>query len=200
MSVKKLCDDFLEYAKAKRVAKSGYMFGMKLSQLPPGVGLNHLLNNESFWVRNQKKPVLLKFDPGLEPRKVDRFGNRRPETVQKNFLVFQNRAYCVKGLYSEEELQLLVLDAFDAERRKFEHLRNLFAADNRTKADRERHIPEDVRIAVWRRDGGKCVKCSSQERLEYDHIIPFSLGGSNTTRNVQLLCERCNRRKGGKIQ
>ena len=41
-------------------------------------------------------------------------------------------------------------------------------------------IPDDVRIFVWRRDDGRCVKCGSQDKLEYDHIIPWSKGGSNT--------------------
>jgi len=60
-------------------------------------------------------------------------------------------------------------------------------------------IPERVRIEVWRRDEGKCVKCGSREKLEYDHIIPLSKGGSNTARNIELLCEKCNRSKGGNI-
>jgi len=66
-------------------------------------------------------------------------------------------------------------------------------------SDRER-IPEDVRITVWRRDNGKCVKCSSRKNLEYDHIIPISKGGSNTVRNIELLCEKCNREKRDNIQ
>jgi 5-methylcytosine-specific restriction endonuclease McrA len=64
----------------------------------------------------------------------------------------------------------------------------------------DRHIPSEVKLNVWRRDSGKCVKCGSQERLEYDHIIPVSKGGSNTERNVQLLCEKCNREKAAQIQ
>ncbi|WP_408962540.1 HNH endonuclease [Pseudanabaena mucicola] len=55
-------------------------------------------------------------------------------------------------------------------------------------------------MEVWRRDSGQCVKCSSRENLEYDHIIPVSKGGSNTTRNIELLCEACNRSKGANIQ
>jgi len=60
-------------------------------------------------------------------------------------------------------------------------------------------IPERVRHEVWRRDGGSCVDCGSRERLEFDHIIPVSRGGSNTTRNIELRCEACNRRKGATV-
>jgi hypothetical protein len=60
-------------------------------------------------------------------------------------------------------------------------------------------IPDDVQIFVWRRDGGKCVKCGSQENLEFDHIVPLSKNGSNTARNIQLLCEYCNRKKRNNI-
>jgi hypothetical protein len=60
-------------------------------------------------------------------------------------------------------------------------------------------IPRNVKMYVWQRDNGRCVECGSKERLEYDHIIPVSKGGSNTARNLQLLCERCNRSKGASI-
>jgi 5-methylcytosine-specific restriction endonuclease McrA len=60
-------------------------------------------------------------------------------------------------------------------------------------------IPERVRHEVWRRDRGSCVECGSRARLEFDHIIPVSRGGSNTTRNIELRCEPCNRRKGARV-
>jgi len=60
-------------------------------------------------------------------------------------------------------------------------------------------LPEPVRHEVWRRDRGCCCRCGSQERLEFDHIIPLAMGGSNTARNIQLLCENCNRRKGASL-
>jgi hypothetical protein len=60
-------------------------------------------------------------------------------------------------------------------------------------------IPEKVRHAVWRRDGGNCVECGTNENLEFDHIIPVSRGGANTERNLQLLCAQCNGRKAAHV-
>jgi len=61
-------------------------------------------------------------------------------------------------------------------------------------------ISSQVRREVWRRDGGVCVKCGNRRNLEYDHIVPVSKGGSNTARNIELLCETCNRSKSASIQ
>jgi 5-methylcytosine-specific restriction endonuclease McrA len=60
-------------------------------------------------------------------------------------------------------------------------------------------IPEAIRLFVWQCDKGQCVKCGSPERSEFDHIIPIAEGGSSTERNLQLLCESCNRAKGATI-
>ena len=67
------------------------------------------------------------------------------------------------------------------------------------KKKRSRRLTQDVKDKVWRRDEGKCVECGSNENLEFDHIIPHSKGGANTYRNIQLLCEKCNRSKSDKI-
>lgn len=64
---------------------------------------------------------------------------------------------------------------------------------------RSRHIPPHVRNAVFQRDGGRCQQCSATEYLEFDHIIPHSMGGSNDANNIQLLCRRCNLTKGARI-
>ena len=63
-----------------------------------------------------------------------------------------------------------------------------------------RNISSETRRDVWRRDGGKCVRCGSRNNLEYDHIIPVSKGGSNTARNIELLCEECNRLKSNNVE
>lgn len=61
-------------------------------------------------------------------------------------------------------------------------------------------IPEHVKAAVFKRDGGKCVLCEySGDYIEYDHKVPRSKGGPNTVENIQLLCRKCNLKKGDRL-
>ena len=62
-----------------------------------------------------------------------------------------------------------------------------------------RLIPTDVKVAVFNRDGGKCVKCGSTTNLHFDHIIPFSKGNSfEDVDNIQFLCQNCLLKKHNK--
>jgi hypothetical protein len=62
-----------------------------------------------------------------------------------------------------------------------------------------RNIPQWVKIAVAHRDEGTCRQCGSAYDLQYDHIVPYSRGGNSAdVDNIQLLCGRCNRRKGNR--
>lgn len=64
-----------------------------------------------------------------------------------------------------------------------------------------RIIPTAVKLAVWQRDGGRCTKCGATEDLHFDHIIPWSKGGSSSTPdNVQLLCGMHNLQKHDRIE
>lgn len=65
--------------------------------------------------------------------------------------------------------------------------------------DTSRYIKKEVKKKVWIRDEGKCVECGSTENLEFDHIIPHSKGGSNRTKNIQILCKSCNLKKSARI-
>lgn len=67
--------------------------------------------------------------------------------------------------------------------------------------ERRRIIPTSVKLEVWKRDKGQCVECGSKDELHFDHILPFSLGGTSlTAANVQLLCARHNLSKSDNIQ
>lgn len=64
-----------------------------------------------------------------------------------------------------------------------------------------RVIPTPVKLEVWKRDNGRCVECGASDNLHFDHIIPWSRGGSSlTAANVQLLCARHNIAKRDRIQ
>ncbi|MBX7256143.1 MAG: HNH endonuclease [Candidatus Hydrogenedentes bacterium] len=66
---------------------------------------------------------------------------------------------------------------------------------------RQRIIPTAVKLEVWKRDKGKCVMCGSDDELHFDHIIPYSKGGTSVSAaNVQLLCARHNIQKSSKIE
>lgn len=58
-----------------------------------------------------------------------------------------------------------------------------------------RYISETTKKVVFTRDGGVCQCCGSSQDLEYDHITPFSCGGTSVASNIQLLCMPCNRSK-----
>jgi 5-methylcytosine-specific restriction endonuclease McrA len=69
-----------------------------------------------------------------------------------------------------------------------------------TKA-RRRIISTAVKLAVWKRDAGKCVECGATDELHFDHDLPYSKGGTSLTEaNVQLLCARHNLQKRDRIK
>jgi 5-methylcytosine-specific restriction endonuclease McrA len=123
------------------------------------------------------------------------------DELGSDFWLFRNRVVKIantEGMGEDELLIHIKHHVLRAESKWSRIKKQVDAFENleRTPTAKRERIPESVRLFVWQRDEGKCVKCGSQEKLEYDHIIPFADGGSNTERNIQLLCEQCNRQKG----
>lgn len=107
--------------------------------------------------------------------------------------------YWDNGRYAPEDVRAVVLKHERQNRHELEHARDLLAVDGSISVRKREPIPEEVRRFVFRRDGGSCQNCGSRELLQYDHIIPFSLGGSSEPENLQLLCAPCNKSKSGRI-
>lgn len=59
-----------------------------------------------------------------------------------------------------------------------------------------------TKLRVARRDNYTCQECGAllrEHELEFDHIIPRSLGGTSDERNIRLTCLKCNRKKGKQV-
>jgi 5-methylcytosine-specific restriction endonuclease McrA len=59
-----------------------------------------------------------------------------------------------------------------------------------------------VRMVVFYRDGGACMKCGKpvpKDGFHIDHIVPISKGGDEwDLKNLELSCPDCNLRKGAR--
>jgi HNH endonuclease len=65
----------------------------------------------------------------------------------------------------------------------------------------DRLIPSWVKLEVWKRDKGRCTLCGLDSGLHFDHIIPYSKGGSSKDpKNIQILCGRHNLQKRDRIE
>lgn len=64
-----------------------------------------------------------------------------------------------------------------------------------------RYFSEHQRWDIYDKSNGCCALCGIRlyGYFEVDHKIPFSLGGETTLDNAQILCRRCNRKKGKKM-
>lgn len=66
--------------------------------------------------------------------------------------------------------------------------------------EQTRQIPGKVKLAVFKRDAGVCTKCGSKDNLHFDHILPYSKGGTSLREdNIQLLCARHNLEKSAHL-
>lgn len=117
-----------------------------------------------------------------------------------SYWLFENKFYKdTDGLKAEDVKALLIT----RNRLRQEHINrartiaSLVSEPHKT--EHRDAIPDDVKILVWERDGGKCRKCGSNIELQYDHVIPYSLGGANTVDNLQILCGKCNRLKSASV-
>lgn len=118
---------------------------------------------------------------------------------KKCWWMFRNQFYWEDEGYSAIEIKALILEKIEQKEKKVQRAIARVQQEKPEPSSMRQPIPDDVKMFVWQRDNGRCVKCGSQQNLEFDHIIPFSKGGSNTARNLQLLCEKCNRSKGANL-
>jgi 5-methylcytosine-specific restriction endonuclease McrA len=84
-------------------------------------------------------------------------------------------------------------------KKKASEAKRVASANRIPDASLREFISESVRHNVWERDGGAFRQCGANSDLQYDHLIPVSLGGANTEDNLQILCATCDRQKGASV-
>lgn len=125
-------------------------------------------------------------------------------TVHSDWWLYKNKVLMLDAYehLDAEEIKLRIKHFILKKEKEFNKITKEIEAFERiaeTETARREKIPDSVKLFVWQRDEGKCTSCGKKEKLEFDHIIPVVEGGSNTERNIQLLCETCNRSKGKNI-
>jgi hypothetical protein len=91
------------------------------------------------------------------------------------------------------------------EKRKFAAVAKPRKASGR-RSTRARHVPAEIKNAVWKRDKGCCTfvsdsghRCESRKFLEYDHVIPAAKGGRASLENLRLRCRAHNQLEAERV-
>jgi HNH endonuclease len=113
---------------------------------------------------------------------------------RKSLWWFRDRFWWDADRRSADDVKALALQRLGREDRMLKSAHALMKGAVNGRSGRAPIPPEVVR-AVVERDGRRCVQCGSVEDLQFDHILPVSLGGATSVQNLQILCGECNRAK-----
>jgi len=158
-----------------------------------------------------QEPIVNMSRPGiiakiLTNQEVEQQVNYPIKISGPNIWAYKNNLLQVsyRGYLRDEEISLYVKHYILDHENEVEEIRKQIQfleliLEKKGELGKREDIPEHVKMYVWRRDKGQCVQCGSKQNLEFDHNIPVSKGGSNTERNIQILCGKCNRKKSDNI-
>lgn len=114
----------------------------------------------------------------------------------RNLWQFRGKFYWDSDGLTENEIHAMLIVRGQRQRQRVERAQAIVAMGEMPRQAARGAIPDDLRQLIWQRDGGRCCQCGSRHELQFDHIIPLSMGGATTAENLQILCGPCNRRKG----
>jgi hypothetical protein len=118
---------------------------------------------------------------------------------KRRWWLYDGEAYWEDEGYDATQMKALLLQRQTQKTRRVQRAVALMQQDAPPPSPPRDVIAEEIRLAVWRRDAGRCVSCGSKQRLQFDHVIPVALGGAGTVENLQLLCAACNGAKGASL-
>lgn len=138
----------------------------------------------------------------IKERKIGYSNKTEHYTDEKDcYVLYNQKIYQLdKFSYSIDQIKELVNSLEVREIQDFVNMSKRTAAIKTGTRSPRVEISEEVRQIVWIRDQGRCVRCHTNKKLVYAHIIPHVDGGSNTARNIEMLCEDCNNKQGANVQ
>ncbi len=111
--------------------------------------------------------------------------------TQKRWWMFKDRFYVGDTGLSPEEVNALALLKQDVFTERLRKAVLFMESKSGISPQESKLIPEDVKVFVFDRDRGKCVKCGGIRDLGFSYKIPLEKGGSNTEDNIRLICKEC---------
>ncbi len=117
----------------------------------------------------------------------------------RNYWQFRNRIYWESDGLDASAVHALLVTRQQREAQRVQRAQEIVATGSQPRRVVRGAIPEDVKHLVWTRDRGRCRLCGATAELQFDHVIPVSMGGSSTAENLQVLCGGCNRRKSASV-
>jgi len=128
--------------------------------------------------------------------------NPGPPELVKVYEKIYSGIWVYNGLFKLVDAWQEVCNARKVFKFKLEMVGDIEQVETKEKEiDHSRLIPASVKLEVWKRDKGRCVECGSRDNLHFDHVIPYSKGGSSlVAENIQLLCARHNLAKRDRIE
>ena len=125
------------------------------------------------------------------------FSRNQTRYRQQNY---QKYAYTVQNTVNVMSFSLIDMLSIDDELEEidYETTRAKWCAKNQRKL-----MNKELKDKIKKRDNYTCQICGKympdEVGLHIDHIIPINKGGRSVESNLQVLCDKCNLRKGKRI-
>jgi hypothetical protein len=159
-----------------------------LMSVRPGAPYNDRLENEGRILIYEGHDIA-KTDGAPDPKTVDQPLMLPSGKPTQNGLFFEAALKYRDGRRHVVKFKLQLLEELPSD------------ASTDREIEHTRFIPSSVKLEVWKRDNGRCVICGDTKNLHFDHIIPFSKGGTSLkSENIQLLCAKHNLEKHDRIE
>ena len=100
-----------------------------------------------------------------------------PGYKDRQYWLFANQWHWDNEDLTSEEVYALLVTKAQRRSAQIQRAQAMVAMGETPRPTVRGAIPDDVKQFVFMRDEGRCTKCSSNVELQFDHVIPVSLGG-----------------------